>query len=102
MSETIQICMITYWVHINGRVCLCLSPFKMPSTAGTDVVDTSALPHIWQESERFRQAVDEFRVAAKALTDAAGSGDRSRTMRSFKVSGNAGKSCEERFKRGDD
>jgi cytochrome c556 len=59
---------------------------------------TEALPAIWEQPEKFSEAVAESEKATADLRDAAASGDRKAIMAAFKAVGQSCKSCHENYR----
>lgn len=61
-----------------------------PNSTYDDYDKTAALPAIWKEPAKFKQAVDNFKAAAAKLAQVAESGDQGAIAAGF---GELGKSC---------
>lgn len=71
-----------------------------PEGSGPDSgVDTRALPAIWDESEQFKQSVEDFEKAADAFLEAARGGKRQEMLAAFKQLGDGCGGCHEDFRK---
>jgi cytochrome c556 len=70
--------------------------------AGSGTGKTDALPAIWQEPEKFRQAVEAGRSATAQLRDAINSGDKAAIGKGLKAVGDGCKGCHDKFRKEDD
>ena len=69
---------------------------------GSNVGESEALPLIWEEPERVREASRESAATAAALAEAAATGDRAAIGKTFAEAGASCKGCHERYKAEDD
>lgn len=74
-------------------------PSLFPAGSGTG--KTEALPAIWQEPEKFKQAVEAGRSATAQLRDAIKSGDKAAIGRGLKAVGDSCKGCHDKFRKED-
>lgn len=65
---------------------------------GSTTEDSAALEEIWFDWKDFEQKFADFRTAATALGEAAGSGDVAATKAAFGKVGDACKACHKKFK----
>ena len=65
---------------------------------GSGVGETGALSAIWDEPDKFGEAVTKAQQATAALPDAVASGDKKTIAGAFKVLGEACKGCHENFR----
>ena len=63
---------------------------------------THALPAIWENPEKFAEAVDDAQDKANAFRDAMAGGDRKATLAAFADTGKACKACHEVYRAEDD
>lgn len=70
--------------------------------AGSGTGKTEALPAIWQEPEKFKQAVEAGRSATAQLRDAVKSGDKAAIGRGLKAVGDGCKGCHDKFRKEDE
>jgi cytochrome c556 len=66
--------------------------------AGSGGEDTHALDAIWEEPERFAEALEAAEQATDALRAAAASGDGKAVVNAFKETGDTCKACHESFR----
>ena len=65
---------------------------------GSNVVDSEALPLIWEEPEEFAAAIAKVQDAAAAFVEAAERGDSETTSGAFRNLGMACRGCHDRFR----
>lgn len=68
-----------------------------PEGSGTG--ETEALPLIWQEKDKFAQAVNAVEKASADLKAAANAGDKAATAQAFKALGESCKGCHDRYRK---
>lgn len=66
---------------------------------GSGAGDTEALPLIWQEQERFGQAVAAVEKATADLKTAVDAGNKAATAQAFKALGESCKGCHDRYRK---
>ena len=66
---------------------------------GSGAGDTEALPLIWQEKERFAQAIAAVEKASADLKAAVNAGDKAATAQAFKALGESCKGCHDRYRK---
>lgn len=59
---------------------------------------TEALPDIWEDPEAFKERLDDFVEAAKAMPEAVASGDRRQIGGAIQTLGEACKGCHDNFR----
>ncbi|NND36183.1 MAG: cytochrome c [Gammaproteobacteria bacterium] len=64
--------------------------------------DTAALPAIWEEPDKFAEAVEKAQLAAADFQSAVSGGDRKATMAAFAAAGKTCKGCHESYRAEDD
>lgn len=67
--------------------------------AGSGTGKTEALPAIWQEPEKFRQALEAGRSSTAQLRDAVASGDKAAIGRGLKAVGDGCKGCHDKYRK---
>ena len=70
--------------------------------AGSGQGDTDALPAIWNDADKFEEAVAKMQKTANALQQVVGSGDPRAIMGAFAAAGKSCKGCHETFRAEDD
>ena len=71
---------------------------KLLFPEGSGGEETHALPAIWEEPEKFAEAVAKGEKATAQLREAAASGDRKAIMAAFKAVGESCKGCHESYR----
>ena len=71
---------------------------KVLFPAGSGGDESHAKPAIWEEPEKFSEAVTRAKKATAELRDAAATGDRKVIMNAFKAVGQACKGCHESYR----
>ena len=66
--------------------------------AGSGDGETHALPIIWEEPERFAEALQAAKAATATLRDAVAGGNRQEIAKAFNATGDACKGCHERYR----
>jgi cytochrome c556 len=87
---------VTY--HAEGL----LSAFQHhwnPWAPGSEKGETKAKPEIWSNKAKFDEAGQKAGAAAKALVEAAKSGDKAKATDAFKAMGGACKNCHDDFRK---
>jgi cytochrome c556 len=69
---------------------------------GSNVVDSEALPVIWEEPEEFAAAIAKTQDAAAAFVEAAENGDSAATSDAFRNLGKSCRGCHDQFRVSDD
>lgn len=69
---------------------------------GSNVADSEALPLIWEEPEKFAEAIETAEAATKAFREAVAGGDRAEIGAAFRDVGAACRGCHDRFRVDDD
>jgi cytochrome c556 len=72
-----------------------LEGFAKGSDSGAE---TDAKAEIWQDFEDFQSKLDDFNVQAKALHEAAASGDETRMKDQFRKTASTCKACHDKFR----
>jgi len=68
-------------------------------TRGSDTgAETDAKPEIWTDFEDFQAKIDDYVIEAKALNEAAKSGDETKMREQFRKTAAACKACHEKYK----
>lgn len=70
--------------------------------AGSGAGKTDALPAIWQEADKFKQAVEAGRIATAQLRDAIKTGDKAATGKALKAVGDSCKGCHDKYRKEDE
>ncbi|RLB60095.1 MAG: hypothetical protein DRH08_15930 [Deltaproteobacteria bacterium] len=70
--------------------------------AGSGQGDTDALPAIWDDADKFEEAVTKMQKTANALQQVVDSGDPRAIMGAFAAAGKSCKGCHETFRAEDD
>ena len=66
--------------------------------AGSGDGETHALPIVWEEPDRFAEALREAKAATAGLRDAIAGGQRQEIAKAFNATGDACKGCHERYR----
>lgn len=66
--------------------------------AGSGDGETHALPIIWEEPDKFAEALQQAKTATAALRDAVAAGERQQIAKAFNATGDACKGCHERYR----
>lgn len=65
---------------------------------GSNVGESEALPVIWEQPEKFREAVEEAERATLAFKEVVANGDKAAIARAFREVGAACRGCHDRFR----
>ena len=69
---------------------------------GSNVADSKSLPAVWEDKEKFAEAIQAAKEATEAFVEVAASGDRAAIAGAFRQVGGSCGGCHDNFRMSDD